>query len=216
MSASVRVLVGAWSAMHGGRRASTTLGLALLTIVAVGGREVSRVGWLSYPLSVPATLLAAIIAGFAVGLAAVVSVPRHLPDPVTAQVARAAWVVGWTVVAVAVVHVGRLVGTSASTAAITRNVLLFGGLCLLCSRVRQGRYMWLVPTQWLAASLLFGRSADGFHPWAFVIHPEASGVQLTLAAVAFLGGLAVVASPRGPRLRGRSRPTTTPAVLETV
>ena len=118
------------------------------------------------PISV--LMLLPAIAGVAAALACDNTARLPLPDPARAAVARVAWALTWTALAVVAVNLGQLAYTAASPSALTRNVLVYTAIGILVVRIGYPHLVSLPPLGYLLACITFGFPTDQprYYWWA--------------------------------------------------
>ena len=189
----------AWAAVHATRPALTVMVTVALASLIFGRSVVENLGFIRLLAPVSVLLLLPAVAGVGAAIACDNTARLPLPDPVRARVCRAAWVLGWTLLAVLVVNIGGFDAEVASIAASSRNVLLYTGIGLFVVWLGYPGIAWLPPLGYTIACMLFGSSLRkiDYYWWAAVLKEQVTIAQAVTVGVIYAAAvLAFVLVPR--------------------
>jgi hypothetical protein len=132
-------------------------------------------------------MLLPVVAGVGVAVACQNTAALALPDPVRAVLARAAWVLVWTVLATLAANAGLVAGARVDAAAVVRNVLLVTALGLAMTVLGQPQLAWLPAVAYGTACMLLGSTTGGeFYWWAVMLTDRVTTVQAVVVTGAFV------------------------------
>lgn len=181
------MLIRAWSRVHGTRTAMIELTVVTVLSLASFRHVIERLGPISLPSQVLASMLIPIIAGVAVATAAINEVRLELPDPWRARVARFGWSAVWVIVATGAVLSGLLIRGASSDLILPpiRNVLIFSAISLPLASEGRDSLIWMPSVLLALVSAVFGfrSDVDEWHWWAVILDGDATAYQLLIAAI---------------------------------
>ncbi len=183
----------AWVAVHSTRPALLILGLVALAGLLFGPTTVSDVGLVRLVAPISVLLLLPAGAGVAVAVAADNRARLPLPDPPRVAVARAAWILWWTLLAAFTANVGRLTGAHADSAPILRNVVLEATLGLAVVPIGYPHLAWLPPLGYTLVCMMFGYPGNEprYFWWAVIMQERATPTHWSVCGALYLAVFAV-------------------------
>lgn len=159
-------------------------------------------GFIRLANPIPVLLLLPTVAGLGAAIACENTIRLPLPRPARALAWRAAWAGGWCLLAVMAANAGQLDSGGSDWPAVTRNVVLHGGLGLLAVQVGYPHLAWLPTLGYTAACMLFGGARGGHYSWWAVLLRE----DVTRAQIASVGALFIAVLLAYVFLPTRGRP----------
>ncbi len=162
----------AWAAVHQWSLGAGVIGFVALASALLGGQAIESVGFVRFLAPVSTLLFLPVGAGVGVAVASMNEANLPLPNPWRAVLARTAWLVCWTLVAVMAASLGTAwAQADATVGAVARNVCLYSALSVAAVCVGLNHLVWLPSVTYALACMLFGAppGQPGYYWWAFAL-----------------------------------------------